>query len=293
MRISNQQMTDRVLSQLAATQQRLLSAQDQVSTGKRIQLPSDDPVDIQRMLAAKTDIELGQQFTRNINLALGELSATESALSQMSALFSRANELAVQAANGTLSGTERGLIAQEVSQLLTQAIDLGNTRYAGHYIFAGQLTDTAPYVPDDPTTPTVVTYAGDMGRIDREVAEGSRISVNITGNRLDPFAALITFRDNLLANDEAAIALDAGAMEAQLDVALRLRSEVGATMLRAETSRARLSEDEAQLRVMLAGIEDLDLAQAIVELQMSETAYEAALGVAARSMSLSILDFLR
>lgn len=293
MRISNQQITNRILTNLALTQQRLSTAQNEVATGKRIQVPSDDPVDTQRLLAAKTDIELGQQFARNIGIAVGELSATESALSQITALLSRASELAVQAANGTLSGSERTSIAQEVSQLLTEAIAIGNTQYAGRYIFAGQLTDTAPYVPDNATTPTVVTYAGDTGRIAREVAEGSRVSVNITGDRMDPFATLITFRDNLLANDVSALGLDAGLLNDQLDVALRLRSEIGAKSRRVDTSLARLADDELRLRVDLATIEELDLSQTIVELQISETAYQAALGVAARAMSLSILDFLR
>lgn len=293
MRVSSQQMTDRILTHLARTQQRLATAQDRVSSGKRIQVPSDDPVDTQRLLAAKTDIELGQQYARNINVALGELSATESSLGEFTNLLSRASELAVQAANGTLNSSERVSIAQELSQLIARAIDVGNTQYAGHYIFSGQLTNTAPYVPDDPTTPTVVVYAGDTGRIDREVSAGSRISVNITGDRMDPFATLITFRDNLLADDTGALGLDAGLLNDQLDVMLRLRSEIGAVVRRADTSLVRLADDEVRLRIDLAMIEELDLAQTIVELQMSETAYEAALGVAARSMSLSILDFLR
>jgi flagellar hook-associated protein 3 FlgL len=158
--------------------------------------------------------------------------------------------------------------------------------------FAGQLTDTAPYVPDNATTPTTVAYAGDTGDIDREVAEGSRVTINITGNRLTPFASLITFRDNLLANDVTALGLDAGLIEAQLDVVLRLRSETGATVRRVDSSLITLADGNLRMRVELSQVEDLDLSQTIVELQISETAYEAALGVAARMMNLSILDFL-
>ncbi|MEE8421782.1 MAG: flagellar hook-associated protein FlgL [Dehalococcoidia bacterium] len=293
MRVSNQQMANRLLSQLALTQRRLLGAQERVATGRRIERPSDDPIGAARVMATRTELDRSQQYGRNISIALGELAATESALARLADVLARVSELAVQAANASVGGPERALIAEEVSVLITEAIDVGNASHAGHYIFAGQLTSTAPYSPDNPTTPTVVTYQGDTGRIDREVAEASRLSINITGNRMQPFAALITFRDNLLANDATAIGNDSAALEVQLDNAIALRAEIGASMQRAEAAASRLLDEEARLRTQLFEIEEVDLSQAIVELQMSETAYQAALGIAGRMFNLSILDFLR
>lgn len=293
MRVSNQQMAARLLSQLALTQRRLLGAQERVATGRRIARPSDDPIGAARVMATRTELDRSQQYGRNISIALSELVATESALARLADVLARANELAVQAANASVGGPERALIAEEVAVLITEAIEVGNTSHAGHYIFAGQLTSTAPYSPDNPTTPTVVTYQGDTGRIDREVAEASRLSINITGNRMQYFATLITFRDNLLANDATAIANDPAALEVQLDNAIALRAEIGASTQRAEAAASRLFDEEVRLRTLIFEIEEVDLSQAIVELQMSETAYQAALGVAGRMFNLSILDFLR
>lgn len=293
MRISNQRTTDRVMAQLALTQREMFKAQNAVATGKRISRPSDDPVGATRTMNMRGAMERGVQFARNAAIAAGELAATESALAQLAGVLARANELAIQGANATLGASDRVAIAQEVSTLIAEAINIGNRSYVGNYLFAGQLTRTPPYLPDNAATPTTVTYQGDTGRIDREVSEGSRVSVNITGNRMLPFAALITFRDNLMANDITQLGLDPAAMTAELDKAIQLRAEVGANTQRTEVAQMHLDENEAQLRIAMASIEEIDLSQAIVDLQMKETAYESALAIAGRMLNLSILDFLR
>ena len=162
-------------------------------------------------------------------------------------------------------------------------------------MFAGQKTGTVPYVPDIPNNPTTVTYNGDTGLIQREILEGARLAVNITGDRVLPavFAALITFRDDLLANDQAALDAASGALDVQLEAVLGLRAETGAKIRRVEMTQTHLQDDSARIRTLLSEIEDADLTETIVELQAHEVAYQAALGAASRTLGLNILEFLR
>ena len=295
MRITNQVIVDRVLLQIAQTQRKLTETQSRIGSGLRVSRPSDDPYAASRIMAARTSLERTQQYDRNASMALSDLGATEAALTNLTGVLQRAAELAVQAANGTLSAAERSAIALEVGALVTQAITVGNTNHAGNYIFAGQKTDTVPYVPDIPNNPTTVTYNGDTGLIQREILEGTRLSVNITGDRVLPgvFAALISFRDDLLANDQVALDADGAALDTQLEAVLNLRGETGAKIRRTEMTQTHLQDDTARIRALLSQIEDADLTQTIVELQAHEVAYQAALGAASRTLGLNLLDFLR
>lgn len=294
MRISDQTVVNRMLSQIALSQRRLSEAQERVGSGLRIRRPADDPYGTSRIMAARSELERNQQYDRNVAVALSDLAATEAALVRFADVLDRASELAIQASTDSVGAAGRQAIALEVEQLIAAAITAGNSAQGGRYLFAGQLTDTAPFVPDDPNTPTVINYVGDTGNIDREIAKGTRIAVNLTGNRVQAlYAALIKFRDDLLADDGAALNLDVGALETQLDNLLELRSEVGAKMRRVETAQTQLEENKVQVRTMMAQIEQADLAEAIVELQMRETAYQAALGAAGRTLGISLLQFLR
>jgi len=94
------------------------------------------------------------------------------------------------------------------------------------------MIDTVSYVLDLPANPTAVSYAGDTGLIQREISAGTRIVVNITGDRVMPplFATLIQLRDDLNANDASAVDAGAGAVVSRLDEVLALRSEIGAAL---------------------------------------------------------------
>ena len=283
-----------MLSQIALSQRRLSDVQERVGSGLRIRRPADDPYGASRVMAARSELERNQQYDRNVAVALSDLAGTEAALVRFTDVLGRASELAIQASTGSIAAAGRQAIALEVQQLITAAIAAGNSSQGGRYLFAGQLTDTVPFVPDDPTTPTVVNYVGNTANIDREITKGTRIAVNITGNRVQAlYGALIKFRDDLLADNGAALTLDVAALETQLDSLLELRSEVGARMRRAEMVQMQLEENEAQVRTLVSQIEQANLAETIVELQMQETAYQAALGAAGRTLGISLLEFLR
>lgn len=295
MRVSSRSVAERLLAEIQTSQRRLSEVQERVATGRNINKPSDDPFGTAQALAARTKLELSEQHQRNIFVARTDLAATEGALASLTPLLQRAEELAVQAANSTIDAASRDQIASEVQRLISEAVTIGNTAHAGRYIFAGHQTDAAPLVEDVPGAPTVVNYVGDTGAVEREISPGERMTVNITGDRLFPdmLATLIQFRDQLQSNDVAGLQGAANAINDQLDVVLELRGEMGARERRLDLTEARLQDSDVRIQQELADIEEADLAEAIVELQMRDLGYQAALSATSRALNLSLLDFLR
>lgn len=296
MRISHQAVAQRLLREIATGQEALFESQERLASGKAISKPSDDPFGLSRTLAARTDLDLGAQWQRNITVADDDLGLSEALLGNLGDLLQRAQELATQGANGALTGDARNQISLEIGRLLTEAVAIGNSSLGGRHLYGGHQTGTPPFVEDVPGAATVVNYVGDSGVIEREIGPGGeRIQVNIVGSDLFSgiYTTLIQLRDDLAANDQAAVNLGSGAVADDFDRVIQFRGDIGAKMRQAGVARNRLEDGEIRLRSLIAGFEEADLAENLVELQMRDTALNAALGAAGRTLSTSLLDFLR
>ncbi|MGE3961801.1 MAG: flagellar hook-associated protein FlgL [Dehalococcoidia bacterium] len=294
MRISNRSTHERLLQHIQQATTRLNETQERVASGKKINRPSDDPFATARALASRSKLDTVSQRVRTVDLAITELSSVESSLTALGTVVTRAQELAVQADSAGLNGDAREQIATEVEQLLNEVLSIANTSYSGRRIFAGHQGGDA-FSPDLPANPTAFTYNGDSGQVLREIGDGESIAVNIDGEPLFDgiFASLIAFRDGLMANNRTAINLAAGDIGREIDTVLTARGEVGSRMRRLEMTWDRLSEEELALRTSISGLEEVDLTQEVVELQMRDTAFQAALSATARSLGTSLMDFLR
>lgn len=295
MRVTSQSMGNHLLASIQTAQVRLNESQERVSTGRRINRPSDDPFGTSQSIAAHAALDVVAQHQRTITIARSELASTESVLGNLGDVITRAQELSVQAASSTIDASGRRQIAAEVSQLLSEAITLGNTSYAGRRVFAGQQTQTVPFVEDVPGQATVVTYQGDAGGIDREIGDGETIPVNLDGNAIFAplFQDLIAFRDALNTNDTSAIGAATADMKQNLDTVLQARGEIGARMRRLDLADTRASNVTLQLQTNISSMEDADLSQEVVNMQTRETALQAALASTGRALTTSLLDFLR
>ena len=144
MRITNRMITDQALAALTAQADAIAHAQDQVTTGRRIVKPSDDPAATRSAIRLRDALAQTTQYLRNIDVADARMSAAESAFSVSSETMSRASELAVQGANGTLTAADRGTMAKEVEQLSRTLVAQAATKNGGAYVFSGFQTDVAP-----------------------------------------------------------------------------------------------------------------------------------------------------
>jgi len=140
MRITNNMLINNMIKYIGNNLTRMDKLQAQLATGKKIQVPSDDPVVAARALKLRTDVAEIQQYQRNLKDAQSWLEITESALSDMGDIFQRVRELIV-GSDAIESPEDLQATKNEIIQLRTQLINLGNSAYAGRYIFTGFKTD--------------------------------------------------------------------------------------------------------------------------------------------------------
>src|SRR5690554_6470932 len=181
-RISSQQIFSGGINRLQDLNVNLNQTQEQVSTGKRVNRPSDDPVAAARIL--KLDQEVGriETYQRNVGLAENRLQLEESTLSSMIDIVQRVRELTVQAGNGSLSANDRQSISAELKQRLQQLAAQANTQdSAGSYIFSG-FQGESPAFAQNINGDWV--YQGDEGQRFLEIDDGVNVAISDHGKDL-------------------------------------------------------------------------------------------------------------
>jgi len=296
-RLASDQAVRNFLGDLDTTYRSLSQAQRQVSTGKRVLSPSDDPVGISLALGLRRDQGATEAWGRNIDDSLTWLDTTDRALGQALDVVQRAHELGVQGGNGTLSTDARKLIADEVKTLKSQFVEVGNSSIGGRFIFGGTQTDRQPF---DPTAEAAVAPVN-TNLMNREVAQGQVVSVNITADRLqqppagapDFFTVIDNLSAALQANDSTAIGQALTQLDAHQDNLSALRGEEAAKTNRLELTQSRFAAQKIATGDQLSKIEDVDMAQAIMDATMRESVYRSSLAVGAKVIQPSLVDFLR
>ncbi|MDP4093187.1 MAG: flagellar hook-associated protein FlgL [Bacillota bacterium] len=190
MRITNNMLVNNMINYISNSETRMSTYQRQMATGQKVSVPSDDPVVAARALKLRTDVSEIEQYQTNVKDAQSWTDITESTLGDMGNVIQRARELAVQGANGSNTPDDTQKIALEIGQLKTQLIHLGNTTYAGRYIFSGFSTDK-PLLNDDGTFAiNVNTYTNPSAPmvnredIKFETGIGDNININVQGGDL-------------------------------------------------------------------------------------------------------------
>lgn len=181
MRITNNMLINNMTNYIGNNLTRMDSYQNQLATGKKIQVPSDDPVVAARALKLRTDVAEIDQYKKNVKDAQSWLDITEDALAKIGDVLHKARELSVQGANGTQTPSDMEKIGQEVKQLREQLLHLGNATYAGRYVFSGYKTDT-PLVNE--ATGQFNINVNNTENIKFEIGIGDSIDVNALGGDL-------------------------------------------------------------------------------------------------------------
>lgn len=297
MRLTNRLMADTVLNSLYKNTQQLLKLQEMVSSQKRINRPSDDPIGMRKILDYRKVLSSIDQYKTNITHGKTQIDLTESCLEAIDDLVLKARRIAVEQSAGELEN--RPTAAQEVKNIYDQILQLANTKLGDTYILSGHQTDTAPFSRDADYN---ATYHGDDG--DKRIIVGDNLSIkiNVTGedalrSGVDVFDSLRDLINGLENPDTTAgtaqIATQITPLSNALDQIKAVRSEAASTFIQLETTENQLANFKLNIEDMLSDTEDADMAQAIVELQIQQTAYETSLATAARILQRSLMDFLR
>jgi flagellar hook-associated protein 3 FlgL len=276
---------------------RLAAVQEQLTTGKIINRPSDDPTGASTAMRLRTALANQNQYARSAADAVGWLDQADATLASVTTQVTRARDLALQGSSGAASDQSRTALAAEVDQLRASLINAGNTQYLDRPIFGGVTAGSAAYNADgtlaDPAT--IGTGTGAM----RTVAAGTRIRVDLEGPEVfgsdgdSLFDHLASLSDALKTNDATAMSQAISDLNADANRVINARSEVGARTTRVETAQSISANAKLSITDSLSAVEDTDLAAATVNLQLQQVAYQAALGATSKVIQPSLLDFMK
>ncbi len=178
MRVTNNMITSQTVFNLQRSINRYMNLQSGMSSGRRINTPSDDPTGTVQDLTYRTELSNITQYQKNIGVAQNWTSTYDSVLNEVNGFVSNAKEIAIAMSNGTYDAVARQASANQVQSLFDQMIQLGNSQLEGRQIFAGFQTGTKPFT----ASAKGVTYAGDLGNIDFEVEASQKLTINLNGS---------------------------------------------------------------------------------------------------------------
>lgn len=313
MRVTNNMVSDRVLYDLQARYQTLANSQTEISTGRSVNAPSDDPIAAAQERLRQSELSGIKSSQTSVTAVQTRLTSMEASMESIRSVLSRANELALTGANGSYSQTDRNAMADEIDQLIKSVKDSVNAKVDNDYVFSGTATDKAPY-----TTATGDTYQGDANAVIRDGGAGTQLSTNPSfiatdgtstpltagailgsgsasgdGKILDALTQLSAhLRGGTAADLQAIGTTDLQAIQANQTAISSAVSAIGAMSNRATAAASRLDDLEDGTKQKIDDLTGIDYAKAISEYTTQSAAYEASLKVGAQIIQPSLLQFL-
>lgn len=294
--------TQSFLDGMTQIQQREARAQQELTTGLRINTVSDAPDQISNLLSLRSALARNAQIGQNLASVKSETDAAESAVSNAVSLVEQAQSLGTQGASDltTDAATTRQQLAQQLGNVLTELVNIANTSVGGRYIFAGDNDQTQPYTIDLTQTNPVSAYAGSDSTRQVEAPNGSTFAIAQTAQQLfdaagagnNVFQSINNLRNAMLNNDSAGIqsaVAQVGSTDQYLNNELAFYGNVQDQVTNATNDQATYN---TQLQTQLSSLEDADETQAITDLTQAQTQQQAALTSEAQLPRTSLFNFL-
>jgi len=302
-RVTQRALVTRVLNNIADHQKNILSLQDQLATGYKINRPSEDPLAARRAIDGRLEMAKLEQYLSNISTVGPTMTESGTSLLSATDIIQRSIELTLQGASETNDQDQRDVIAEEINQLLESMLTEANHQTNGRYVFGGTRTTAPPFeeTRDANGDITAVTYVGNDEAIEVEINEGVFVAINATGEdaflstsatSVDILGTLIQTRDDLLAGDVDALTARLDEMYMAQDQLLGAASKLGAAENRLSRTDSNIQDILIQLEQVISDNIDADFAEITVGLNAESNAFQASLSAAANVIQPSLLDFL-
>jgi flagellar hook-associated protein 3 FlgL len=292
-RVTERSIATNVLAGLQANIGRLGETQQRLASGKQISRPSDSPTGTVAAMQYRSDITVAKQYGRNADDGVGWLGATDMALTGIVDQVNRARDLVLQGMSYGSGGSPdaRESLATEIDNVRNATIGVANTTYLDRPVFGGTTGGRAAYDSNG-------GYIGDTGSVQRTVGDSLKVRVDTDGQVAFGTGGSQMFK--VLADVAADLRNNPTALQADLDridqVASTLhaaQSSVGARYNQLTQARQVADDRVLNLTSQLSDVEDIDLPKTLTDLQLQQTAYQAALAAAAKVVQPSLVDFLR
>ncbi|TDL32585.1 flagellar hook-associated protein FlgL [Jeotgalibacillus sp. S-D1] len=293
MRVTQSMLTNHTIRQISTSYSKLQVLQDQLTSGKKITRPSQDPVTAMNGLRYRAEIAQNRNYLdRHVGEAYQWIESADNTLDKVNLALQRARELTVQASNDTYTDDQRFAIAAEIDQLTEHIGALANTKVNNKYLFNGRDTSAAPF------NMTSLSFEPTNNEsIEIEVMKGITIGVNVKPS--DAFDS--TMFSDLQALSAALkeeqpngnISSFVSKIDSHASDVMQNRSILGAKYNRVEMMEQRLSQEETAAARMMSENEDIDMEKVLIELTSQEALHRASLSAGSRIIQPTLVDFLR
>lgn len=303
MRITQNMMSNIFMNNLRRQTEAMLQRQEQIASQKRINRPSDDPSGMGRVLAGRSSLSAISQYADNIKQGKTRLESSEETLKLVDDLVQQARRVAEEKSGDSVTAAERSFAAEQVKEIYDQVLQLANSKFGERYLFSGDQTNTAPFVRDDDYN---ATYQGDDGSFKIPIADHVVVDIDADGRNyfqaeadggVNIFGELRDLINGLENTD-----LEAGSTQIRATVdplqnahvqIMNKRSEAGPKLYRLQATEEHWTNVKTTVQNAIGREEDVDVAQAVIELKNLETAYESTLAAASRIIQPSLVNFLK
>ena len=301
-RITSSMVTGSTLNDINSALASLERSSSELSSGKSILQPSDNPYGASRVVDLQSQLDGLQSYASNAQDGISWENTASGALSNINSVVQRVRELLVQSANGTYNQSDRNSIATEVSQLTETVKQDANTQYAGQYVFSGTATSTAPYQQGENDT-----YAGNSETIARAVGPGASVTIssNISsllgngassgdGKLLDVLRTISQHLSGGTTEDVNALGTtDLKSLEGSMETLSQLQANSGSAIDQLQMASSRIEGLQSSIEKTLSNTEDADVAKTSIAYSNEQAAYSAALHAGATIIQESLLNFLQ
>jgi flagellar hook-associated protein 3 FlgL len=294
MRVNPNPMPD-LLAALNQTQLEEQEAALQISTGKSVNEPSDNPTAAGLLVENNDQATFNSGYLQSISAVQGQLSTADSTLSSVTSALQQVIGLGVEGANGTVSASEQAAIVVQLQGIQSQLVSLANTTYQGNYVFAGTLTNMAPYVVND-ASPSGVDYVGNSDVNEVSIGNGYKLTVNQPGSQLfsasgnDVFLAvnnLITALQNNVGIGTAVNAVSAASSYLSAQAVF-----YGNATDQTQSQTTYLNAAQLQISQQQNTLAGVDLPAAANNLETANTDTQAALAAISKMTQNNLFDYL-
>ena len=304
MRISTSWAQQTSINSILDQQSRLQQTQMQLSTGKKLLTPSDDPAASARIIDLNQSIKQTEQYQSNIDTARQRLALEDGVLKNSVNVLHRIKELGVQGLNDTNSPADRIIIATEMESLNEHLVGLANTRNAnGEYLFSGFKSATQAFSKN--TASGGYTYAGDSNQRTIQIGENRQIAdgdtgINVfgmptnslpaAGSNANIFEAIDKFATDLRSNTPNSASLDD--VSSALDKMLTVAASTGVRLNALDNQEGVNADAVLDMKTVLSATEDLDYAEAISKFNQQTVSLQAAQQAFTQVKKLSLFNYL-
>ncbi|VVT16293.1 Flagellar hook-associated protein 3 [Sphingomonas sp. EC-HK361] len=295
MQVSTSLFYDRASQRMSSLSSKIDTINAQISSGKKLLAPDDDSVAYQRLQSIARDTSDAAAYAKNLSVAKLAFSQADSTLTSLTQRLQRANELATQAANGTVSPTDKQAIAAELDKIIDDVVSFANTTDArGQPVFGGTNGTTAVTRTGSTITFSAGTQAAIPISADQDVVAGVNAETFLKlPSGADVVSVLSALRDQLNAGgvvDTAGAQADITSISTQVT---STQAALGARAARVDLQQTIQTDDATNREIARSSLEDVDVTDAYVQLQKQMTALQATQASFSKLTGLSLFDYLR